>query len=524
MNKKFESLLEKYYTARIDIKNLGDMDNNIIVVSNSDSNSNVSQPNWFFDEYGYGTMIESGEGVLDLKIKCVQNGKLKIILRSLDIKDNNNNRFPIYIDYINFSVNGNMIFDNNTLIWHDTPYTFEKDVLDSEIINIHIEWLPFNNESCFNIYDSHDLIQALKNKLAKREKQINSIPRLSDTTLGFSALNGKVTYRNVSALFHGHTLMEDLEGCCENIWFTKYLKNRFPHEDFDINIFYVSNAHDNLAYPMAGKKVLYSLEDLNYRYLEMKFRFDKYALESVDLAMGYDIIDHPKYFRLPWWILTNFEPDSTDEEIENKVTMWNSTSYEKSKNVVSISGHDRWGTRTLIDNDINNFVDMVYAGRWKNNTSELWTEYNNDKYAYLKEFKFNMCPENILSEGYVTEKIFDAINCDSIPLYAGGENYLEPKVINPDAILRWVGERECGYDQDLKKNAYMGMHDVSYPVKWVANDNQNEEVIEIFRNLLTDKKTYDDFKDQDRVLPSSTKYIIKIFSDLEKHFERLIYD
>ena len=43
----------------------------------------------------------------------------------------------------------------------------------------------------------------------------------------------------------------------------------------------------------------------------------------------------------------------------------------------------------------------------------------------------------MLVDAYVTEKIFDAFICDSIPLYAGGGDYLEPKLINPKAII-WL--------------------------------------------------------------------------------------
>lgn len=519
-----ENLLKKYYTARIDIKNLQNKHNNVIIVENNDLNSKIMQPNWFTDSDGVGTIIESINGELNLKIKCVGDGDLNIWLRGPDIRDKNNKRFPIYIDYVKFLVNNKNVFNNNTLIWHDNPYKFVKEVHNSEILDIHIKWLPFNEFSEFKVEDSHEPIQALKEKLDLREKQINSIPRLCDTPYGYSALDGKVTYRNWSTIRPSqHSLMEDLEGYCENFWFTKYLKNKFPGEDFDINIFAVSNTHDNLAYPMYGKKVLYAIENLNYRYLEFKFRFDRYALDYVDFAMGNDIIKNRKYLRFPYWFVKNFSPEVTEEEIEQKVSLWNSINYEKSKQVTTIASQDRWGTRTLISNDIDKLVNVTHAGRWRNNTSDLWEKYNNNKRAFLKQYRFNICAENLLDNAYITEKIFDAISCDCIPLYAGGGNYLEPEVLNPKAIIRWDAEEQYGYDPDLEEKAYMGCHDVCYPVKWVADDDRNQDSIELFKNLLTDKKTYNEFKDQDKVLSSSSKYIIKKFNDLEKHFERLIY-
>ncbi len=519
VNQNFESLLKKYYTARIDIKNRGN-DNDIEILEINDSNSKIYRPDWFKDSLGSGINVHSFNGTLDLKIKCIKDGELKIELRGLDVRDKNGKRFPVYIDYTNFSINNDSIINSNKLTWHDQAYVFSKSVKDSEIVDIHVEWMPFNFFSEFKVDESPDLIQSLREKLSLLENKIKSIPELCYTSLGYSALGGKVTYRNWRVF--PNSLLDDLNGYCDNIWFTRYLKHKFPDEDFNINMFSVFGRHDNLAYPMEGKKVLYSMEDLEHRFLEMKYRFDKYALDYVDLALGYDVFDHPKYSRFPYWILDHFSPESTEEDIEKKVDYWNSVSHEKSKDVTIITRHDLFGTRTMIANDVSKYTSILYAGNWKNNTSEMFIKYHNNKFDYLNQFKFYLCPENLLADAYVTEKVFDAFYCDCIPLYAGGGNYLEPKIINHNAIIRWDGEKILGSDPTICERVHYG-YAKHLPVTWVADDDRNSDSIELFKNLLTDKKSYDEFKDQDKILPSGKKQIIKIFSDLEKHFERLVY-
>ena len=42
-----------------------------------------------------------------------------------------------------------------------------------------------------------------------------------------------------------------------------------------------------------------------------------------------------------------------------------------------------------------------------------------DKINYIKHSLFNICPENSSSEGYTTEKIFQAFEAGTIPLYWG---------------------------------------------------------------------------------------------------------
>ena len=179
-------------------------------------------------------------------------------------------------------------------------------------------------------------------------------------------------------------------------------------------------------------------------------------------------------------------------------------------------------SKLFISATLEDYVNIVYAGIWNKNTNDLIEKYNNNKIEYMKQFKFNLCAENVIDDGYVTEKIFDAIHCDCIPLYAGGGNYLEPEIINPKAILRWDADKKFGCNQTVLERAYAGQH-ANYPLTWVVDDDRNADTVELFKNLLTDKKTYDEFKDQDNILPSASKQIIKTLSDLEKHFERLIY-
>lgn len=456
-----------------------------MILTNTNLKSEIERPDWLNDSLGSGIQIHSYLGVLDFKIKCINDGELKIYLRGIDFRDKNGKRFPVYIDYTKFSVNNESLIDGNELTWHDEPYIFSKLVRDSEIVEIHIEWMPFNSSSEFDVKNSPDIVQALSEKVSLREKQLKSIPQLCHTSLGYTVLDGKLTYRNY--LMFDQSILADLNGYCDNTWFTRYLKHKFPDEDFKINMFGCYPPHDNLAYPMEGKKVFCSIEDLNNRCLEMKYNFDKYALDYVDFAMGYDFVDDSKYLRFPYWVVKHISPESTEEDIEEKMDYWNSICFEKSKDVAVVTSHDIYKTRTLIANDINRFVDILYASTWKNNTSEMYTKFNNDKFAFLRQFKFYLCAENMLVDAYVTEKIFDAIHCDCIPLYAGGGNYLEPEIINPKAIIRWDADKKFGCDPTILERAHSGQHS-NYPLTWEVNDDRNSDSVELFKNLLTDKK------------------------------------
>lgn len=70
------------------------------------------------------------------------------------------------------------------------------------------------------------------------------------------------------------------------------------------------------------------------------------------------------------------------------------------------------------------------------NDDSLKNDFNDSKYEYLKQFKFNICPENCIEDGYVTEKLFDAFKSGCIPIWSGYKN-LEGDIVNKNAVLYW---------------------------------------------------------------------------------------
>lgn len=153
MNRR--SLLN-YATARIDMVNKGNQDNNLEVLEVSDNFVDVDYPEWLKKEDGSGLIAVSQKGTLDLKVKCINDGELNIYLKSRDVKDGNRIRFPIYIDYTKCTINGEDILTENTLATHSKPYLINRDVKDSEILDIHLEWKPFDYTSNYKFAPKTD--------------------------------------------------------------------------------------------------------------------------------------------------------------------------------------------------------------------------------------------------------------------------------------------------------------------------------------------------------------------------------
>ena len=125
--------MDKYYTARIDVKNNG-ADNSVEIFEVDDVLSSVKYPKWMVNKKGKGCTISSKRASINFKIKCIKDGKLIIKLRGPHIRDANRKEFPVYIDITNFNVNGEEVFSGNKLVSHSQPYSFDKEVKDGEII------------------------------------------------------------------------------------------------------------------------------------------------------------------------------------------------------------------------------------------------------------------------------------------------------------------------------------------------------------------------------------------------------
>lgn len=78
------------------------------------------------------------------------------------------------------------------------------------------------------------------------------------------------------------------------------------------------------------------------------------------------------------------------------------------------------------------------GGRWKNNIGGAFIE---NKNAWLKNYKFNLCFENISYNGRISEKLIQAFATGCVPIYWGDESLCDERyahlrpVFNPKAFI-----------------------------------------------------------------------------------------
>lgn len=212
----------------------------------------------------------------------------------------------------------------------------------------------------------------------------------------------------------------------KNIGLVKCVKHT---ENPDILIASCMGNIDNVKAVKAKCKFFFYGENLN-RY--PPYNNDKLLYDTFDLIVGFKQTNlSKKQIRFPLWLI--YYQYYNYNEKDNILTYIQSKYHEnvkKQKNMFCsiIARHDRGGQRNLICNELSKYGIIQAPGTYRKNTQSIGNTHN-DKINYISCGKYNICPENSGYEGYFTEKIFQAFEGGTIPLY-WAIDFPEPEIIN----------------------------------------------------------------------------------------------
>jgi hypothetical protein len=137
-----------YFTARVDVKLVSNGEGDFQILSVSDDKTKVKKADWL-PENEIGYFVHSYVGKMDIVAKVIGGGRFNLDLRGLDIRDpaDKSKRIPHWIDYTKLTVNGEVLFDKLTPVWHNKPFRYGLDVKDGDEITISVEWLPHRGDT-----------------------------------------------------------------------------------------------------------------------------------------------------------------------------------------------------------------------------------------------------------------------------------------------------------------------------------------------------------------------------------------
>lgn len=293
------------------------------------------------------------------------------------------------------------------------------------------------------------------------------------------------------------------------IWFTHFLRcrgflDRYPKARF---VFFSSLGNlnllrlDTLLHPCPrNRKRIYFNGENNHHQNFAPYLHNLLDHNAIDISLGFDYTDNPRYLRFPLWLLEMFPANATADDIKaicDRLShqQWDAVTRTRFCALVSGNrGPDDPGAqrRTRIVESLNTIASVDCAGRLLHNTDELKDRFNDNKAEFLKQYKFYICPENASVEGYVTEKVFHAIGSGCIPIYWGSNNNPEPDVLNHDAILFW------------------------------NPDGDNSTLLRQIAELQNNPDLYREFYEQPRLKPDAWQRVANYFDNLEQHLDALL--
>lgn len=166
-------------------------------------------------------------------------------------------------------------------------------------------------------------------------------------------------------------------------------------------------------------------ENTHQSYLREYHRFDNYMdnYPEVDFRIGFDYGGHENYFRAPLWY------DYFEEDYEK----YKSIPKDRNRDFCLIASHSGNRIRSRISDLLEkNGHEIHYYGKFRHNDDLLWNS-KDDKCSIVARSIFNICPENSDSEGYVTEKLYEALASNTIPIYWGNRHIDD--VFNKEKII-----------------------------------------------------------------------------------------
>lgn len=235
----------------------------------------------------------------------------------------------------------------------------------------------------------------------------------------------------------------------KQFWYARFISHRFNLSE-PIVFFSCFGRLAWWAKYIRPAKIFFTGENLQSSAVPYRsLIYGGHLLDIVGLGIGFEFRTEPNYLRFPQWISHRdfVSPTATLEDIRAIISRLNAVetraSGNRSRFIAQVSSHDQGGQRGKLIDLLDSVGDIHCAGKFRNNTDELQSRYEDVKEKFLSNYKFNICVENSLGEGYITEKIFESIASGCIPIYWGA--YLEPGILNPEAILLY----EEGKEQEL---------------------------------------------------------------------------
>jgi alpha(1,3/1,4) fucosyltransferase len=248
----------------------------------------------------------------------------------------------------------------------------------------------------------------------------------------------------------------------------------------------LSDRPDFLIYSCFGQKFRRH-RGIRIFYSGENFRPD---FADCDYAFTFDLCDHPNHVRLPFWYMRHmWNPLPTKQDFDPRAVL-----AEKTRFCNFVYSNKYCSIRNRFFRRLSKYKRVDSAGKLFNNIGGPIGLRGTDKIEFIRPHKFSIAFENESYPGYTTEKIYEAMVVNSLPIYWGN-----PRVdvdFNPNSFLNFhdYGSLEALLNRviEVDQDDELYCHYLSQP--WFPEDQNpltidTEKVLAQFDRIFSTDKT-----------------------------------
>lgn len=207
-----------------------------------------------------------------------------------------------------------------------------------------------------------------------------------------------------------------------------------------------------------------------------------------DYGMTCHHLDDTRHIRLPYYVWGT--PGTWRDLIKNQdeITLLLKDRQDFCSTVISNANTKRTAERIKFFKKLNHIEPIASGGNFMNNVGDIGFGSLN-KINFIKKYKFNLCYENKKQEGYITEKLTDAMLAKTIPIYWGCDRVGEE--FNKKSFL-FRGDYSCDeefIEKILEVHKTPKLYEEILREPYFMNDKPNEyydlnRIIDFIQNIV----------------------------------------
>lgn len=253
-----------------------------------------------------------------------------------------------------------------------------------------------------------------------------------------------------------------------------YTHNPYEADLIVTSVFGSTNTDPKKTLAFIGENIRPSYVGYNH---SLSFDYDSYSGRNFRLPLWYARLAWPGFVQKPR------KPNAHNHGYEDLISIDSLTKgrtldmSQKTKFCAMIAGNPE-GLRVNLYNSLSKYKQVDGYGNMFGNSLRK------SKFEILPEYKFCLCPENSIYEGYITEKLIDAYAGGTVPIYSGDISVIDD--FNDGAYINYqfVRNMDSFVRKVMRSDQALEAYKFTYEEPLLTKEPKLDDAIEFVRSIV----------------------------------------